>query len=117
MIELWLLVLPWVLWFVEQVLPFPALIEEAAKAVFVRRAHRFRQAVGWGLLFGLAEALLFLFNANLFMNLGGWWPRLFLTVPLHGVTAGTYYALRKHWWLGLAVAVLIHAGFNQLVPG
>jgi hypothetical protein len=115
MLELGLMVLPLPLWFLEQLWPFPAVIEETAKAVFIHRARDGRQALVWGLIFGIAEAFLFLVNANLLLTFTVWWRRLLLTVPMHGLTAGTYWTLRQPWWLGLAAAILIHAGFNQLV--
>lgn len=115
MTELWLLVLPMILWFPEQWLPFPAVIEELTKAFFVYRAIHWRQAMIWGLWFGIGEAMLFLVNANLLLSLQSFWWRLVLTVPMHGFSALGFYLFRKQKWLGIIVAVIIHAGFNLLV--
>ncbi|KKW03845.1 MAG: hypothetical protein UY37_C0004G0138 [Candidatus Beckwithbacteria bacterium GW2011_GWC2_49_11] len=111
--EVLMAVLPMILWFVERLLPFPAVVEEAAKALVVVRADSRRQAFFWGLIFGLSEAFLFLVNANLLADLSGFWRRLALTVPMHGVTAGLIMLWgKRYWWLGLPVAMLTHAWFN-----
>lgn len=108
-----MMVLPGFLWLVELVLPFPAVVEEIAKAMIVRRADKWQQALGLGLLFGLSESMLFLVNANWLGNLNAIWWRLLLTVPMHGITSLSFYAAgRRYWWLGLALAILIHAVFN-----
>jgi hypothetical protein len=109
MTVLWLAVLPMVLWFVEQVLPFPALIEELGKAIFVYRAKNWREAAGLGLVFGLAEAVLFLVNANQLQTMTSWLGRLLLTVPMHGVTAAIMFKFGR---FGLVLAILIHFWFN-----
>lgn len=103
MLVLWLAILPFILWFVEQLLPFPAVIEELAKAVFVYRAGNWKQALGLGMVFGFSEALLYLLNP------GPWWERLWLTVPLHGLTAALMYQFGK---AGLVLAILVHYLFN-----
>ena len=111
--EVLMAVLPMILWFVERLLPFPAVVEEAAKALVVVRADSRRQAFFWGLIFGLSEAFLFLVNANLLADLTGFWRRLLFTVPMHGVTAGLIMLWgKRYWWLGLPLAMLAHAWFN-----
>lgn len=109
MAVLWMAVLPMILWFVERVLPFPALIEELAKALVVYRSGSWHKALGLGLVFGLSEAWLFLINANQLGNLFGFWQRLFLTVPMHSVTAAVMIIFGKP---GLVLAILIHYLFN-----
>ena len=107
-----MMVLPLIVWLVELVLPLPAIVEEIAKAIIVRRAEKWRQALGLGLMFGLSETMLFLVNANWLGNFSAVW-RLLLTVPMHGATSLVFYAGgKKYWWLGLAAAILMHAGFN-----
>jgi len=113
--ELILLILPFGLWFLEQVIPFPVVLEEIVKAGVVYRAGSWRQAFGWGLLFGLSEAALYLINANLLLSLAGWWLRLIITVPMHGFSAAVFYRYKHHWWLGLTAAVAVHALFNLTV--
>ena len=116
MLELWMAILPLILWFLERFLPFPVLIEEAAKAIFVVRAVSKKQALTLGLLFGISEAILFLINANLLLNLNSFWLRLVLTVPMHGVTALLIYlGGKRYWWLGLAGAIAVHELFNLAV--
>lgn len=108
-----MMVLPLIVWLVELVLPLPAIVEEIAKAIIVRRAEKWQQALGLGLMFGLSETMLFLVNANWLGNFSAVWRRLLLTVPMHGATSLVFYAGgKKYWWLGLAAAILMHAGFN-----
>ena len=108
-----MLILPMIVWFIEQVLLFPALIEEAVKALVVYRSASRRQAFGLGLVFGLSETVLFLINANLLNNMSAIFWRLLLTVPMHGVTAGMIVVFgKRYWWLGLMLAILTHWLFN-----
>lgn len=109
MLILWMAILPMILWFVELVLPFPAVIEELAKALVVYRAGSWKQAGGLGLVFGLSEAWLFLINANQLGSLFSFWQRLLLTVPMHGLTAVLMVRFGKP---GLVLAILIHYLFN-----
>lgn len=112
MAAVWMLILPMILWFVEKVFPYPALVEEMTKALVVYRAGGWRQAFGLGLIFGLSEAVLFLVNANILQNMSAIFWRLLLTVPMHGVTSLVFFVFRRQWWLGLTLAVLSHCLFN-----
>ncbi|MCX6816685.1 MAG: hypothetical protein NTZ93_02390 [Candidatus Beckwithbacteria bacterium] len=113
MLTLWMLILPMIVWFVELVLPFPALIEEAAKALVIYRSSSLRQAFGLGLVFGFSEAILFLVNANLLQNMSAIFWRLLLTMPMHGITAAMIVVFgKRYWWLGLMLAILTHYLFN-----
>ena len=103
MLVLWMAVLPFILWFIEQVLPFPVVVEELAKALVVYRVIGWKRAFGLGLVFGFSEAILYTLNT---FDL---WPRLLLTVPMHGVTAAVMVAFGKP---GLVLAILIHWLFN-----
>lgn len=103
MLALWMAVLPFGLWFAERLLPYPAVVEELAKAIFVYRSRTGKEAFGLGLVFGFSEAVLFLLNVPL------WWDRLLLTVPLHGLTALVMFKFGKR---GLVLAILAHYFFN-----
>jgi len=103
MLVLWMAVLPFGLWFIEQVLPFPAVVEELAKALVVYRVAGWKPAFGLGLVFGFSETVLFTLNT---FDL---WQRLLLTVPMHGLTAAVMVRFGKP---GLVLAILIHYLFN-----
>ena len=106
-------VLPLILWFIERVLAFPAMLEELAKALVVYRAASWKPAFGLGLVFGFSEAVLFLVNANQLQSMSALWWRLLLTVPMHGATAALIVVFgKKRWGLGLAFAILVHYLFN-----
>ena len=117
---------PWLLWPLEQVLPFPVVIEEGFKLGLVAWALKHSdRGVGWGYLsliglgFGMSETILYLFNALHSGETGAYWLRLVTTVPMHVVTVFVVgWGLKVRLpWLGLVVAVLIHVGFNRLVRG
>lgn len=122
MTAVWMLVLPLMLWFVEQVLPYPVAVEETAKLLAIYYLYKSKQWIGWqsafnlGLIFGLSETALFLVNANILLNLSMIWWRILLTVPMHGITTATLVVFGKHyWWLGLIGAMTVHGLFNLLV--
>lgn len=117
------LFLPFMLWPVEWLLPYPAFIEETAKLVIVVWVVRntpskmqTAMVLGCGILFAASETLLYIVNAAQYGNLAvlGW--RLILTVPMHVLTFMILlWAVKvRLWWAGLALAMLIHWGFNFL---
>lgn len=121
-IALYSAVAPLILLLLSSVWVYPAVLEEVVKwgiMRFVIHESIIKIHVGAivGLVFGLSESILFINNAWV----GGEWSaigtRLLLTVPMHGVT-GMVIALGMKYkvgWMGLLVAMFLHAGFNYLV--
>lgn len=124
-IFLGILVLPFLLWIIERVLPYPVLVEELTKLLIVLaitkrvKENLFYWIVLAGLMFGIAESFLYLININLYGSLTVWWSRLLLTVPMHVITISIIYGLGKFGRFGLAVglilAIFVHYEFNLLV--
>lgn len=118
-IGLYSAIAPLVLLLLSSVWKYPAVLEEVVKWGILRssiidsRSWK-RSGVIVGLVFGLSEAILFSQNAWI----GGQWTamgmRLFLTVPMHTVSAMIIAFGMKHKmeWLGLGVAMGVHAIFN-----
>lgn len=120
-----IIVLPFILWKVEMVLPYPEVIEELVKLAIVMMILRKVGNGGWywvlaaGALLGLSESFLYLINVNFYGNIQVLWARLFLTVPMHILTISVIYRLGKYGRFGLIVgfilAIFIHYGFNVIV--
>lgn len=117
------LMVPFLLWPIEQWLPYPAVIEELTKLglvlLIIKNAPTKIQpamVLSVGILFAASETLLYIVNAVHYGNLGvlGW--RMMLTVPMHLATFMILYTAvkMKLWWAGLAIAILIHWSFNYL---
>lgn len=122
-VPLMALFLPFLLWPVEWFLPYPAVVEELAKLglvlMVVKNAPvkvQLPMVIASGLMFAASETLLYIVNAAQYGNLAvlGW--RLILTVPMHLATFIILYwgVKEKLWWAGLAIAILVHWGFNFL---
>lgn len=119
-------VLPFIVWPIELVLPYPAVVEELAKAatVFflnrhVEKFHPYTIGIVVGCMFALSESVLYLFNITAVGTLSTFLVRLALTIPLHIVTAtiisqnvlkGTQRAL-----FGILCAIAIHAFYNFIL--
>lgn len=106
---------PLVLLLVSAVWQYPAVLEEVVKWGILRSGPS--NGVVVGLVFGLSEAILYSASA---WNSGDWNAmlyRILLTVPMHTVTAMVTAAGMKRGvgYIGLASAMVIHAGFNYLV--
>lgn len=103
---------PFVLLLVSSVSTYPAVLEELVKWGIIRRWPNSGLVVG--LIFGLSEAVLFTMNSWQSGLWGMMLTRLSLTVPMHMVTGLVIgRTVRTKWqWVGLAVAMVIHAGFN-----
>jgi len=113
------------LWLIEQILPYPFLIEEVFKLLLVsyvvlrvRGDRVLRLILLCGLIFGLSETILYLFNV--FRNSNEWMivARLALTVPMHTLT---FYVLylgvsrgRVMTMICFGLALGIHWLFNLL---
>lgn len=113
---------PLILLLLSSVWSYPAVLEEVVKWGILRLTANgiqltVKQGALVGLVFGLSEAVLF--SSNAWMS-GQWGPmvsRLLLTVPMHTVTASVmaWGMSRKMGWVGLGLAMGIHAGFNYWV--
>jgi len=119
---------PLLLWPIEQILPWPFIIEEMVKAIVVvmiinqdQDDHRIN--LGWpviaGVLFTLSETVFYLFN---FLKLGDFSDlpkRIILTGTLHiGTIVLIYLGAQKRPWgllVGFLVAVVIHYLFNLFI--
>ncbi len=102
---------PLILLLVSSVWQYPPILEELVKWLILRTGGR-----GWivGLVFGLSEAILFSLNAWSSGQWGVMGMRLLLTVPMHALTGAVIGWGMKNGlgWLGLFLAIVIHAGFN-----
>lgn len=115
-------VAPWGLLLLGSVWKYPPVLEEVVKWGILRLTANsvqptVKQGAVVGVIFGLSEAVLFTTNA---WTSGNWTAivmRLLLTVPMHMLTASvTAWAMsRKMGWVGLGLAMIIHAGFNYWV--
>ena len=113
------------LWLIEQILPYPWLIEELFKLLLVsyvvlrvRGDRVLRLILLCGLIFGLSETILYLFNVFRDSNEWAIVMRLVLTVPMHtltfyvlylGVSRGKVMAM-----ICFGLALAIHWLFNLL---
>lgn len=118
--------LPFLVWPVEVLLPWPFVIEEVGKAWLAWQVAAKGAADAWwklglaiGVLFGGSELLLYVVNAILVGNFRPLWLRLGLTAPMHVVTV-----LVISWWakkgfgglvIGTFLGIAIHFGFNYFV--
>ncbi|OGK18831.1 hypothetical protein A3D80_02925 [Candidatus Roizmanbacteria bacterium RIFCSPHIGHO2_02_FULL_40_13b] len=120
-------ILPFILWPLEQILPYPAVVEEFAKAVTIFFSKKnevsynpFITGLCIGILFSISESILYLFNIVRVGNTASFILRLFLTIPLH-VTSSLIIAYsfrkgRKGVILGVTASILLHHGYNLAIP-
>jgi len=113
---------PFPLWLVEQLLPFPFLIEELFKFFIVKNTP---QKNNWfyplilGLVFSLSESVLYLVNFFQLGNFENLPLRLILTTSLHTFLFLLLYTFRSRKILSfvfLILAMIIHYFYNQYVP-
>ncbi len=118
---LYSVVAPLVLLLLASVWTYPAVLEEVVKWLVLKLGDKVSMnfAVGSyvGMAFGVSEVILYTMNA---WNGGDWGVivlRLVLTVPMHSITAGiTGESMRRgRGYLGLVIAMIIHATFNYVV--
>ncbi len=120
-------ILPFILWPIELILPYPFLVEELAKAILIfliikstlKLKERIQITILAGLLFSISESVMYLFNIFQIGSGETLLIRLILTIPLH---VGTMLLIllfglkRKEMsFLGLLLTVPIHFYFNVLV--
>ncbi len=120
-------ILPFILWPIELVLPYPYLVEEIAKLIIIylilnstlKLKEKFQITFLSGLLFSISESVMYLFNITQVGSTETLLIRLALTIPLH---VGTMILIlifglkRKEMSiLGLFLTMPIHYFFNVLV--
>lgn len=122
--------LPFVLIIIEKTwLPYPAIVEEIAKALVIfflilnLPGVKYKIAAGllFGFLLGLSENIFYLTNFIESGDLTVFWQKFLLTIPMHIITVlvMVFAGSAKKWFLifGLAGAIVLHALFNEIVTG
>jgi hypothetical protein len=129
LIPLFASVAPFLAWPLEMVFPYPYVIEELIKGIFVifilksshANASRIKLAVLTGLLFSFSESVMYISNIALMGTLWTFVERLLLTIPLHAITTLIILlpALKRKQLLplGLAAAMFLHYFFNLFIAG
>lgn len=117
-------ILPFFLWPIEMLLPYPFIVEELAKALLVYwilvsvsgKSTQIKIAILVGVLFSFSESILYLVNI---LQVGNGWTivqRLLLTTPLHVITIliMLFFGMWKKTYLilGVLLAMLLHYWFN-----
>ena len=113
---------PFILLLLSSMWSYPPVLEEVVKWGILRskildvRSQILGGAVV-GLVFGLSEAVLFASNSWMLGDWSSMVGRLLLTVPMHTATASvTAWGMsRRMGWVGLLIAMGMHAGFNYFV--
>jgi hypothetical protein len=118
---------PFLVWPFELVLPYPYIVEELVKGVFVlfifrsssNSAAKIRMAALVGFLFAFSESVMYMNNILLVGTLWTLVQRLLLTIPLHIVTMLIilFSGMKKKAFLplGIIAAMLLHYFFNLFV--
>jgi RsiW-degrading membrane proteinase PrsW (M82 family) len=117
---------PFFLWAVELYLPYPFIIEEAAKTLMVfplltidRPSEKFKMGMVIGFLFAISESTLYIFNIQAVGSTATLIERLILTTPLHIATTLIILVFgvknKKLIVLGFVVAAVIHLLYNYFV--
>lgn len=124
LLPLMALIAPFLVWLIELILPYPYIVEELIKVVFVfyilnlvSRQKQIQLAILIGLLFSLSETILYFFN---FSQLSSPLPllvkRFLLTSAMHSLTMIVIllptFINKKLIFLGVVFAVLIHYFYN-----
>ena len=116
-------ILPFVIWPIELLLPYPYIIEEVAKGILIAfvinlpgRVNQAKIVLASAVLFTLSETVLYMLNISLVGNLSTLLTRFILTTLLHSLTMLIILIFSfKHKWLmpaGVAAAMLIHYFYN-----
>ncbi len=125
-IPLFAAILPFVVWPIEYLFPYPFVIEEVAKAlliypllVLVSLTDKIKLVVIVGILFALSESVLFIFNILLVGDASTIFLRLLLTIPLHVFTALIILLFanfdRALIIVGVICSACLHFIYNHLI--
>ena len=119
-------IVPFLLWPIELLLPFPYIIEEVAKSTLIfpllklsNNTAKIKLTILIGVIFAVSEAVLYLFNIYLVGDIKTFALRLIITVPLHVLTSLSILAPallnRRLIVLGLISAIVLHYIFNLFI--
>lgn len=119
-------VIPFVIWPIEIIFPYPYIVEELAKTVLVffilgtrGRSLQIKLTILAGLFFAFSESVLYISNILLVGTLWTYLERLLLTIPLHILTSLLILlsGSRKKELLplGVVMAMILHYFFNLFV--
>ena len=116
---------PFILFPIETILPYPALIEEAVKGLMVYVALKLPTNIQRSALlvsavfFTLSESVLYLFNIVAVGNIFTFLLRLVLTGSLHTLTVAIMFAFarKNQKWIvvGWLIASILHSLFNKTI--
>jgi len=121
------LILPFFCWAVEVILPYPYIIEELGKAVFVilvwrlpRRSTKIKTTALMAIFFAFSESVFYLFRLSFNGTLQTLFLRLLLTTVLHTTTSMLILLptlkSKKLILLSFPLAAAIHYLYNNFVP-
>lgn len=121
------LIFPFLLWAIETVFPYPYIIEELGKAVFVvlvwqlpRPSTQIKVTVLMAIFFAFSESVFYLFKMSAFGSLPIFFLRLALTTILHTTTSLMILLptikSKKLILLSLPLAVATHYLYNYFIP-
>lgn len=127
LLPLFALIAPFLIWPIEILLPYPYIIEELMKAVFVffilkipNNTSRIKMAIAIAILFSFSEDIFYFANMFMMGGINVLFGRLLFTLPMHILTILVILisALKDKRFiiLGIVLAGLIHFFFNQLIP-
>lgn len=125
-IVLFAAILPFVLWPIEFIFPYPYIIEELAKVVLVffifktpGKSSQISLIISAGLLFAFSESVLYLSNIMLVGTVWTFVWRLLLTSFLHVLTMLIIFVSgikkRKFLLFGVIIAMILHYYFNVFI--
>ena len=128
LILLFSLVAPLPLLVIEKVFPYPFIIEELIKLIFVfilvTQENKFKKnmlpfVIISGILFAVSESIFYLINIFASQAFMVFFQRLLMTGIMHSVTILIIYLFtkrRRYWWiLGFIIAMIVHFLYNYIL--
>lgn len=120
------LIIPFFCWVIEIILPYPYIIEELGKAVFIffvwkfpLKSTKIKLTILMAVFFSFSESVFYLFKLSFSGDLSTFFLRLLLTTLLHIITSLIILLPtlknRKLLLPGFLLAVVIHYLYNYLV--
>lgn len=118
-------IVPFIIWPIELLLPYPYIIEEVAKAFLVLmlgpapKSSRLALTLSSAALFTFSETVLYSLNIALMGDITTMLTRLALTFALHSITMiiMLYFLGKRIQFilLGIPGAVIIHYAYNVII--